>query len=1044
MPVVSDGFSQPGSIVRLKFFNFMQLEDTEFRPGPNLNVIIGPNGSGKSSIVNGICLGLAGKPSVLGRASSLKDFVKIGEQEAEVEVELYGGGGRSNVTVSRRWDLEGRSVWTLSGRKVGVREVERAVAEFRIQVDNLCQFLPQDKVHDFSRLDSKGLLDSTVDAVGEVQLKERHQELKLIQKSVGEGEELFLRKRQMLQEKKDQCQRLEEEVRAFDEKRKIEEKLVLIEGRLSWSKFSESRREAKRKQDAQKEVKQRWLELETSVNPLKTSLAKATNKRDVLEKKLQADNVKIKESMKKAKTHSVNIERLEEEIAGLKEELVDLDRQEEERADDVRKLRVVITELEAECQEEHDPEMEKKLMAARKEALKRQEAVEQAREERENMKYEQTTLGRQVKEAEDTIAQLNDVERQKLEVLRSKNSDAFKACLWLRDHRDQFQGDVFEPFIVSGNVTEPGNVKYIENAVKLRDLTAFFFSNAEDMNNFLQITRTDRGWKRVSAALVPAQPLEHLATAPDPAPLATFGLVSYLLAMVTAPDPVLAFLCLNHGLHRIPVFREVAEQHLDILTSEHGLTKLMVGERSHAVSVSQYSGARTTTTQTLLARGLLGVVKDVAEEEHVWGVVREKQELLTELAGRIAVVEKTLKGLNMEVENARKAHKELEQKKNFVARQAARVEAQRVNLRRLVGEAGVQQERSGVRREVAGLVRQMVKSVSQLRLAIGETQGHQVAVEVGRLGTPGVEAVLVEASRAVESAMERGRGLREELEGAERELEESKKVLGLALREAVACTGAGERRDEAPASVVEKWGEAELPSSREELEVLSQELEGEASCLDSVPQETVAEHSRLLEAVRELERDVRVGEEARLEAGHRLEELGTTWLASLERLVDRICSRFSASFASLGFAGEVVLHRGHHCNDFANYGLRIRVKFRDREPLQELSPHHQSGGERSVSTALYMLALQELTTVPFRCVDEINQGMDAVNERRVFDLLVRTSCQETSAQYFLLTPKLLPGLDYSPRMNVLIVNNGPAMCHHAAWSMEAFRGAVSG
>ena len=64
--------------------------------------------------------------------------------------------------------------------------------------------------------------------------------------------------------------------------------------------------------------------------------------------------------------------------------------------------------------------------------------------------------------------------------------------------------------------------------------------------------------------------------------------------------------------------------------------------------------------------------------------------------------------------------------------------------------------------------------------------------------------------------------------------------------------------------------------------------------------------------------------------------------------------------------------------------------------------------------------------------------MDAKNERRVFELLVRTSCTESSAQYFLLTPKLLPGLNYSPRMNILIVNNGPHMCHHKEWDMEAF------
>ncbi len=58
-------------------------------------------------------------------------------------------------------------------------------------------------------------------------------------------------------------------------------------------------------------------------------------------------------------------------------------------------------------------------------------------------------------------------------------------------------------------------------------------------------------------------------------------------------------------------------------------------------------------------------------------------------------------------------------------------------------------------------------------------------------------------------------------------------------------------------------------------------------------------------------------------------------------------------------------------------------------------------------------------------MDEINQGMDARNERRVFQLLVRTSCgREDASQYFLLTPKLLPGLEYEEGVNVLVVNNG--------------------
>ncbi|MQL92256.1 hypothetical protein Taro_024875, partial [Colocasia esculenta] len=42
--------------------------------------------------------------------------------------------------------------------------------------------------------------------------------------------------------------------------------------------------------------------------------------------------------------------------------------------------------------------------------------------------------------------------------------------------------------------------------------------------------------------------------------------------------------------------------------------------------------------------------------------------------------------------------------------------------------------------------------------------------------------------------------------------------------------------------------------------------------------------------------------------------------------------------------------------------------------LKVLSAHHQSGGERSVSTILYLVSLQDLTNCPFRVVDEINQG----------------------------------------------------------------------
>lgn len=161
------------------------------------------------------------------------------------------------------------------------------------------------------------------------------------------------------------------------------------------------------------------------------------------------------------------------------------------------------------------------------------------------------------------------------------------------------------------------------------------------------------------------------------------------------------------------------------------------------------------------------------------------------------------------------------------------------------------------------------------------------------------------------------------------------------------------------------------------------------------------------------------------------------WLTPLKQLVEKINEQFSGFFSSMQCVGEVDLHAENE-EDYDKYGIRIRVKFRSSTQLHELTPHHQSGGERSVSTMLYLMALQELNRCPFRVVDEINQGMDPVNERRVFEMVVKTACKESTSQYFFITPKLLQNLTYADKMTVLFVYNGPYMLEPTKWNLKAF------
>lgn len=47
---------------------------------------------------------------------------------------------------------------------------------------------------------------------------------------------------------------------------------------------------------------------------------------------------------------------------------------------------------------------------------------------------------------------------------------------------------------------------------------------------------------------------------------------------------------------------------------------------------------------------------------------------------------------------------------------------------------------------------------------------------------------------------------------------------------------------------------------------------------------------------------------------------------------------------------------------------------------------------------MYFISLTKVSTAPFSLVDEINQGMDARNERAILDLLVQCTCEEDASQ----------------------------------------------
>jgi len=188
---MSQSEHKPGSILRVRCQNFLTYADVEFFPGARLNVVIGPNGSGKSTILCAICLGLGGSPVLLGRADDVRTFIMHEKDRGFIEIELQSRTS-SKLIIRRSIDRSlGKetsvsttsSTWTLNGVKSSQKAVKAIVVEdYKIMVDNLCVFLPQDHVGSFSGFNCQKLLTETEKALSREQLYDKHMELITMQK----------------------------------------------------------------------------------------------------------------------------------------------------------------------------------------------------------------------------------------------------------------------------------------------------------------------------------------------------------------------------------------------------------------------------------------------------------------------------------------------------------------------------------------------------------------------------------------------------------------------------------------------------------------------------------------------------------------------------------------------------------------------------------------------------------------------------------------------------------------------------------------------
>ncbi|XP_029860320.1 structural maintenance of chromosomes protein 5 isoform X2 [Aquila chrysaetos chrysaetos] len=985
-----------GSIVRVLMENFLTYDTCEVRPGPNLNMIVGANGTGKSSIVCAICLGLAGKPSFIGRADKVGLFVKQGCLKGVVEVEL--AKTPDNIIITREIQVvNNTSTWFINRKPTTLKTVEEQIAALNIQVDNLCQFLPQDRVGEFAKLSKIELLEATEKSVGPPEMYQFHCELKNFREKERELENLFRDKTNSLEKMRQRVERYKQDVERYHERKRHLDLIEMLERKRPWVEYENVRQQHEEVKQSRDQAKEELKNLKEMQFPVKKKIQETEDYFKNLDMKIRDKAAEIKDISQKCKQKQDALEMKDKQIEEIHQALRMKKDEEMDRQVKIHNTQKMIEEWKNELSTmAASADLQPQTDAVNNELKKLQEERANTDSDISDLTAEKMNQKREEKRITDRLGQLNNIMNMKEENLKGKFRDTHSALMWLRNNKDKFKKKVCEPMMLEMR----DNQKLRVNAV---------CAPAESC-----------------AESLPSRPIEELHR---------YGFFSYLRELFDAPHPVMSYLCSQYHVHDVPVGTEKTRNMIERVIQETKLRQIYTAEEKYIVKVSAYTNLTFSTNTSLREAQFLTSSVDTDERRQLENEQRD--------------INNTLKSLDMHLTTLFERQKHLEHRDNEL-RQQKKALLERGNRRRqLESKIGVKYDSL---RQLEEDAISLEDEYQQANVKIKEinTQKARLVTELMHHIKNCISLNILKADLVLQSttvAAEKNRLESEcnegsvQLRAAEQrfcELDERKRLLTENCKELLkkaqqVCKLSPDQR------LPKEFQTAfqALPTTLEEIDAFLNEEKTRASCFTGLNASVVEEYNKQIEEIQQLTEYLEEKKKELDNYKQNISQVKERWLNPLKKLIEQINRKFSNFFSSMQCVGEVDLHVENE-EEYDKYGIRIRVKFHRSTELRELTPYHQSGGEKSVSTMLYLMALQELNRCPFRVVDEINQGMDPMNERRVFEMVVKTACKESTSQYFFITPKLLQNLTYNDKMTVLFVYNGPFMLEANKWNLKSF------
>ncbi|XP_046403511.1 structural maintenance of chromosomes protein 5 [Ischnura elegans] len=1006
-----------GSIVRLYLRDFVTFHEITLLPNNHLNLITGPNGSGKSSIMCALCLGLAGKPKVVGRASSVSEYIRYNADQATIEIELYNTKGK-NYVVSRTIFRDNKSSWSIGGYACSQKEVENLASKLNIQIDNLCQFLPQDRVQDFAKMNSLTLMENTEKCIGGMEMWEKHMQLKKLGVAYMENEKILHTKMEHLSNEEQIFAGLQSAMDKMTSKKALVSKVEALKQKRAHLVYEAANNDLKMAEEMLKKKTASVNKIVEESKPMEAALGNAKRQLKACEDKLKLANSQYE---KHHQSIGGAFESLEAIHAKCKENEGDFERMlagEKRRVERIKELQLQIefmANLLESINEQELREKEAKLAAEEKQVTRE---IYSQQMEKQSIENKMLNTEHQIKMINQELAKASD-NSMKLQVLKTRG--LYEPIMWFRKNKDKLRGRAYEPMAMVISMKEASMAKYLECVVPQRDLLAFVCEDPEDANFLMEELRDKMKYKVNVVASKPDVSMSSFARPYELQSIRKYGFYTYLSDIFSAPEAVMRYLFKNYFIHRIPIGTQDTYAMADQVPAE--IRVFMTDQKKFSKRSSRYTKeAISSSYQIGDAHLLKGSVNESSIREctaRLSQLKEELQELKNVFSGHESHIEKlegVLAGIRKRrSENKAQLSKATTTKSRLMMLQrneeeARAVECREEDLRRNLVEANqacTSQIRSTLVGKTLGKFKGFESLIDMIRLV-------QLNVHKARNDVSVIEHDLSASTKKLKEAEKEERACREIFEAAKKQMLNHLKQLEELCKLRY--------KSKEFQNLLEKF--SEYPDTLEEIDQEIHVTQTKAELIGHSDSNVIMEYDRrkkTIEGIKKVLDQMNADKKKHVEE---IEAVKSCWLPFVNDLIKRVDKTFGNLLSRINYVGEVILVQGQNEFDFGNYGFKIQVKFRQEGGLQELNQFRQSGGERAVAIAVYLMSLQELTSVPFRCVDEINQGMDEYHEASVFRLLSDIVSKAGAAQYFLFTPKVLRTLTFTDNLLFTCVING--------------------